>query len=56
MSEPKKTKSFSIEVKMDILAQVDPNKETQVAPVAKLETVSSALNSIINNRKDIRKC
>lgn len=35
---------------------MDANEEAQVALSAKLGIVPSALNSIINNRKDIRKC
>jgi hypothetical protein len=36
MTEPRKRKVFSIQEKMDILAQVDANKETRIALAARL--------------------
>jgi hypothetical protein len=55
MIEPKKRKSFSIQEKMDILAQVDANKETRVALAARLRIAPSTLNTIVKSRKDIEK-
>jgi hypothetical protein len=41
---------------MDILAQVDANKETS-SPLAGISGIaSSAFNTIIKNRKDTEKC
>jgi hypothetical protein len=56
MTEPRKRKAFSIQEKMDILAQVDANKETHVALAARLGFVPSALNTIVESRKDTEKC
>jgi hypothetical protein len=41
---------------MDILAQVDANKETHVALAARLGIASSTLNTIVKSRKDTEKC
>jgi hypothetical protein len=41
---------------MDILAQVDANKETHVALAARLGIVPSTLNTIVKSRKDTKKC
>jgi hypothetical protein len=56
MNEPRMRKAFSIQEKMDILAQVDANKETRVALAARLGTAPSSLNTIVKNRKDTEKC
>jgi transposase-like protein len=47
MTEPKKRKAFSIQEKMDILAQVYANKETCVALAARLGIAPSTLNTIV---------
>jgi hypothetical protein len=44
ISEPKKTIVFSIQEKMNILAQVNANKEKRVALAARLGIVLSMLN------------
>jgi hypothetical protein len=41
---------------MDILAQVDANKETRVALAVRLGIVLSTLNTIVKSRKDTEKC
>jgi hypothetical protein len=56
MTEPRKRKAFSIQEKMDILAQVDANKETRVALAARLGIAPSLLNPIVKSRKDTEKC
>jgi transposase-like protein len=56
MIEPKTRKAFSIQEKMDILAQVDANKETCVALAARLGIAPSTLNTIVKSRKDTEKC
>jgi hypothetical protein len=56
MIEPKNRKAFCIQEKMDILAQVDANKETCVALAARLGVVPSTLNTIVKSRKDTEKC
>jgi hypothetical protein len=56
MIKPKKGKAFSIQEKMDILAQVDAYKETCAALAARLGTVPSTLNAIVKSRKDTKKC
>jgi hypothetical protein len=56
MTEPRKRKAFSIHEKMDILAQVDANKERRVALAARLGIVPSTLNTIVKSRKDTGKC
>jgi hypothetical protein len=56
MIVPKKRKAFSIQEKMDILAQVDANKETSVALAARLGIAPSTLNTIVKSRKDNEKC
>jgi hypothetical protein len=56
MIEPKKRKAFSFQEKMDILAQVDANKETCVALAARLGIAPSTLNNIVKNWKDTEKC
>jgi hypothetical protein len=56
MIEPKKRKAFSIKEKMDILAQMDANKETRVALAARLGTAPSTLNTTVKSRKDTKKC
>ena len=56
MSEPKNRKAFPIEEKMDIVAQVDANKETHVAMVARLAIMLSASNITVKNRRDTEKC
>jgi hypothetical protein len=38
ISEPRKRKVFAVQEKMDILAQVDANKETHIALAARLGT------------------
>jgi transposase-like protein len=50
MIEPKKRKAFSFQEKMDILAQVDANKETRVALAARLGIVPSTLNTIVKKQ------
>jgi hypothetical protein len=55
MTEPKKRKAFSIQEKMDILAQVYANKETHVALAARLGIAPSTLNTIVKSRKDTEK-
>jgi hypothetical protein len=47
MSRPIKRKVFSVQIKIDILAQVDPNKETYIALIARVEIVLSTLNTIV---------
>jgi hypothetical protein len=47
ITEPKKREAFSIQEQMDILAQVDANKETRVALAARLGIVPSTLNTIV---------
>jgi transposase-like protein len=56
MIEPKKRKAFSIQEKMDILSQVNANKETRVALAARLGIAPSTLNTIVKSRKDTEKC
>lgn len=56
MSEPKNRKAFSIQEKMDIVAQVDASKEACVTLAARLGIALSALNTIVKNRKDVEKC
>jgi hypothetical protein len=56
MIEPKKGKAFSIQEKMDFLAQVDANKATHVALAARLGIAPSTLNTIVKSRKDNEKC
>jgi hypothetical protein len=56
MIEPKKRKAFSVQEKMDILAQVDANKETRVALAARLGIAHSTLNTVVKSRKDAEKC
>jgi hypothetical protein len=56
MIEPKKRKAFSVQEKLDILAQVDANKETCVALAARLGIAPSTLNTIVKSRKDTEKC
>jgi hypothetical protein len=56
MIEPKKRKAFSIQENMDILAQVDANKETHFALAARLGTAPSTLNTIVKSRLDTEKC
>jgi transposase-like protein len=56
MTEPRKRKAFSIQEKMDILAQVVANKETCVALAARLGIAPSTLNTIVKSRKDTEKC
>jgi hypothetical protein len=51
MTEPKKRKAFSVQEKMDILAQMDANKETRVAMAARLGILSSTLNTIVKAGK-----
>jgi hypothetical protein len=50
MSEPKQRGVFSIQEKMDILAQVDISNGTHVALTARLGIVLSTLNTIVKNR------
>jgi hypothetical protein len=47
---------FSVQEKIDIVAQADPNKETCVAQAARVGTALSILNTIIQNRKETKKC
>jgi transposase-like protein len=47
MTEPKKRKALSTQEKMDILTQVDANKETCVALAARLGISPSTLNTIV---------
>jgi hypothetical protein len=54
--EPQKRKAISSEEKMDILAQVDANKETHVALAARLGIVLSTLKTTVTNRKATKKC
>jgi hypothetical protein len=56
MIEPKKGKAFSVQEKMDILAQVDANKESRETPAARLGIAPSTLNTIVKSRKDTKKC
>jgi hypothetical protein len=56
MIEPENRKTFCIQEKMDILAQVNANKETYVALAARLGIVLSTLNIIVKSRKDTEKC
>jgi hypothetical protein len=56
MTEPRKRKAFSVQEKMDILAQVDANKETRVALAVRLGIAPSTLNTIVKSRKDNDKC
>jgi hypothetical protein len=51
MTELKKRKAFSIQEKMDGLAQVDANKEARVALAARLGIVPSTLNTIVKAGK-----
>jgi transposase-like protein len=51
MTEPRKRKAFSIQEKMDILAQVDANKETRVALAARLGIAPSTLNTVVKAGK-----
>jgi hypothetical protein len=54
-SGPKKRKVFSVQGKMDILVQLDANRETRVALAARLGIAPSTLNIIVKNRKDTEK-
>jgi hypothetical protein len=56
MGETKKRKEFSTQEKMDILAQVNANKETHDVLATRLGTVPSTLTTIFTNRKDNEKC
>jgi hypothetical protein len=56
MIEPKKRKALSILENMDILAQVDANKETRFALAARLGIAPSTLNTIVKSRKDAKMC
>jgi hypothetical protein len=56
MSELKKRKAFSVQEKMDILAKVDANKETNVALAGRLRIAPSTLNTIVKNGKYTEKC
>jgi transposase-like protein len=53
--EPKK-KTFSTQERMDIVAQIDANKETHVALAGRLGSVPSTLNNIVKNRNDTENC
>jgi hypothetical protein len=56
ITEQKKRKVSSIQEKMDILAQVDANKETCVALATRWGTEPSSMNAIFKNKKDTEKC
>lgn len=53
--EPKK-KTFSIQERLDIVAQIDASKETHVALAGRLGIVLSTSNNIVKNRKGTENC
>jgi hypothetical protein len=56
ISEPRKRKAFSIQEKTGVLAQVNANKETCIALIARLGSVLSTLNNTVKNTKDTEEC
>jgi transposase-like protein len=54
VTEPKKRKAFSIQEKMDILAQVDANKEARVSLAARLGIAPSTLSTIVKAGKTLK--
>jgi hypothetical protein len=56
MRKTKKRIVFSIQQQMDILVQVNANKETHVTLAARLEMAPPTVKTTVKNRKDTNKC